>query len=102
MAITALQTPGAAPTARVEAIASMSSRLRVMPCWKITTGQPVPGIAQTAGNGIAISTGMTFAVVVGLGVKLLTSVEFKAVSVPLALCQESVRAVVAPLAGTVR
>src|SRR5579859_7058144 len=103
MARTAVHRVGAPPTERAEATANMSSRLRVMPCWKMVTGQPVPGMVQPLPEvGMATRMGITFCVTVGFGMKLLELVAFNAMSPPAELCQESVSAAVDPAAGTVR
>src|SRR5579872_2003222 len=103
MATTAVQKLGWPPNTKVEAMPNMSSRLRVMPCWKITVGHALPaGTVQGPPDlGRATRIGMMFWVVVALGRRLDGSV-LMAVSPPLALCQESVIASVAPLFGTVR
>src|SRR5690348_3882484 len=103
MATTAVQKLGWPPNTRVEAIPSMSSRLRVMPCWKITVGHALPaGTVQGPPDfGRATRIGIMFWATVALGRRLVGSV-LMAVSPPAALCQESVTASVAPVFGTVR
>ena len=51
----------AKPCAAIVAeIANASARLRVMPCWKITTGQPAAGLVRPeAAFGTVASTGIT-------------------------------------------
>src|SRR6185312_3315743 len=89
--------------ANVPAMPSMSSRLRVMPCWKMTTGQPLGGVGQPlAVFGMLAMIGM-FCWLVATGVKLVALVVLRAISPPLELCQESVSAAVGfDLLGAVR
>ena len=55
----------------------MSVRLRVMPCWKITTGQPAAGLALPEfAFGTVSSTGMSWVeVATGNGFAKVTRVE---------------------------
>ena len=65
-------------SANESATANMSSRLRVMPCWKITSGQPAVGLTAPnadAAFGTLTSTGICrVAVGTGSGLKRVTSV----------------------------
>src|SRR5579863_9821699 len=102
MATTAVQKLGAPPITMVEAMPSMSSRLRVMPCWKTTVGHAGPLVQGPPAFGNATRIGITFCFTVAAGRMLVGSV-LMAVSPPLALCQKSVSAAVGLLAlGTLR
>src|ERR1700736_2763035 len=65
------------PCANASATANMSSRLRVMPCWKISTGQPPAGAAAWPEEalGTVTSTGIGKVWVgTGSGLKRVTNV----------------------------
>jgi len=63
--------------ARVPATAKASVRLRVMPCWKITTGQPVAGLVLPDAAFGMVNTRGTFCVdpATGSGLAKVTLVE---------------------------
>ena len=58
--------------ARVGPIASIWERLPVMPCWKITTGQPAAGLVIAGLLGTVISTGrVSVEVATGFGKQIV-------------------------------
>ncbi len=68
------------PCANASATANMSSRLRVMPCWKITTGQPPAGaVCPEVAFGTVTSSGIS-SVSVGTGSGLKRVVKVLVVS----------------------